>query len=75
MERAVVLEPVGRIEQVDPSDHGTQQPRVGWGDSVDHRAQEQGHAGRRVGDVDRLPTPPAGPVAVLGGAGVAQAVS
>jgi hypothetical protein len=29
MELRVMLEPVGRIEQVDPSDRGTQQPRVG----------------------------------------------
>jgi hypothetical protein len=63
----VVLQPIGRIQQVDPPGHGAKQPRVGRGHAVDHQPQEEGQAGRWIGDVDRLPAPPAGPVAVLGG--------
>jgi hypothetical protein len=60
MQLPVLLRPIGRVEQVDPADHGAQQARVGRGHPVGHRPQEQGHAGGRVGDVDRLPAPPAG---------------
>jgi hypothetical protein len=63
----VILQPIGRIQQVDPPGHGAKQPRVGRGHAVDHQPQEEGQAARWIGDVDRLPAPPAGPVAVLGG--------
>jgi hypothetical protein len=65
MKVAVLLQPIGRVEEVDSSDHGTEQARVGRGDLVDHCSQEQGQAGGQVSDVDRLTGPKTSPVPVF----------
>ncbi len=67
MEVAVLLQPIGRVEQIDPPDHRAKEPRVGTGDPVDHRPQEQGKVSGWVGDVDRLTPPETSPVPVLVG--------